>query len=288
MPNYGFQSKQTAIKLKNMVQAGSANARSIPDSPFDDQGGIAFVNKTGKEIPPFALLFFLRPGANGTGSADYPAVGAYTYNQAKNDPGWSTFVKDQWMFNGSSPVETDDYGWAQAKDIVVYGFDKSGGGVADGTKFRPSQYYDFRVEQGSGDPEWVAYQTVSATELGATEDDRAIKLVVPYGGGGGTNTTIAAAKATETQGLYEITRVDEANPAGASIGDIVRVSLAFNYPVPVNAKAFIMHWGSGINIGSTGGGLGGGNTIAEWTVISHQVLECENPDSGTGPGPVPG
>jgi len=280
MPVYGFNDRETAIKLKKMVAAGSVTSASIAPNGFDEQGGFAFQNKTGKTIPPFGLVFLKRFSYQGQGTADYPAVAAYCYSQVKDESGFNLWIKDAWAFNNSMPVEPNEYGWAQSKDTFVIGFDKASGGIDAGTQFSAHHTNDFEILQfGQEDgPKWKGYQTLSAVEMGATENERLIQLFVPYGGESREVDLVRAVRISESQ--HQITET------GPYFDEVVRALNTGNYPSAIGAKAFLINPGVPVTISS--GGLGGGTTTINWWILEEQYLEAENPNpdggGGTGPG----
>lgn len=278
MPVYGFNDRETAIKLKKMVAAGSVTSASIAPNGFDEQGGFAFQNKTGKTIPPFGLVYIDRYPNQAQGTADYPAVAAYSYSQAKDRDGFDLWIRDAWAFNNSMPVEPNEYGWAQSRDSFVIGFDKAGGGIDPGTKFSVDPSNDFRIKAFTitENIEWVAYQTLSGSELGATENERLIQLFVPYGRESREVDLVRAVRISETQ--HRITET------GPYFDEVVTALNTGNYPSAIGAKAFLINPGVPVTISS--GGLGGGTTTINWWILEEQYLEAENPnpDGGTGPG----
>ena len=281
MPVYGFKDRETATKLKKMVAAGSVTSASIAPNGFDEQGGFAFKNATGKTIPAFGLVFLDRLPNVGAGTTDYPSTVAYSYSQVKDRDGFETWIKDAWAFNNSMPVEPDQYGWAQARDTYVIGFDKSTAGFAAGSKFSPDTTNDFRLKRGTTADlvEFTGYQTLSAVELGASENERLIQLFVPYGRESREVDLVQAVRLESNQ--HRITT------AGKYFDDIVTAFGTGNYPSATGAKAFLLNPGVPLTISSGGGGLGGGQTTYHWWIIEEQYLEAENPNPGGGGGTGP-
>jgi len=276
MPVYGFKDRETATKLKKMVAAGSVTSASIAPNGFDEQGGFAFQNKTGKTIPAFGLVFLDRLPTVGVGTADYPSSVAYSYSQVKDRSGFQAWIKDQWAFNNSMPVEPDQYGWAQARDTYVIGFDISTAGFSSGSKFSPDTTNDFRLKRGTTADliEFTGYQRLPGVEMGVSEGERLIQLFVPYGGQSREVYLVQAVRLESNQ--HQITT------AGIYKDDIVTALNVGNYPSATGAKAFLLNPGVPFTISS--GGFGGGQTIINWWIIEEQYLEAENPNPGGGGG----
>jgi len=280
MTVYGFNDRETAIKLKKMVEAGSVTSASIAPNGFDEQGGFAFQNNTGKTIPPFGLVFVKRFNYQGQGTADYPAVAAFSYSQVKDHDDFDSWVKDAWAFNNSMPVEPNQYGWAQSKDTFVIGFDKASGLIDAGTQFSAHHTNDFEILQFGKEegPKWKGYQRLPAAEMGATENERLIQLFVPYGRESREVDLVRAVRISETQ--------HRINEPGPYFDEVVIALNAGNYPSAIGAKAFLIN--PGVPVAVPGGGFGGGTTIRNWWILEEQYLEAENPNSGGGGGTGPG
>ncbi len=119
MTVYGFNDRETAVKLKKMVAAGSVMGAAIGENVFDESGGFAFINKTEKQIPPFAILFGGEFEQNEGKTKDYVGRSAYAWSQVKNeDDEENKAKKENWFFNNSMPVDPDEWGWSQAKGDV--------------------------------------------------------------------------------------------------------------------------------------------------------------------------
>jgi len=175
MTVYGFNDRETAIKLKNMVEAGSVMGAAIGDNVFDESGGFAFLNKTEKTIPPFAILFGGEFESNEGKAKDYVGRRAYAWSQVRNDENETR--KENWFFNNSMPVEPDEWGWSQAKGDVQFGFTKNDSSIENGDSVFVDNENDFRLFIESGDggespPGWnaKAQGKVSGEDYGTDND----------------------------------------------------------------------------------------------------------------------
>lgn len=278
MTVYGFNDRETAIKLKNMVEAGSVMGAAIGDNVFDESGGFAFLNKTRKTIPPFGLLFNGEFQQNEGNSKDYVGRVAYAWSQVKYD--LKDDKKGNWFFNNSMPVEPDEWGWSQAKGDIQYGFTKSSSEIEQNQSVFVDDENDFRLFIGEAEsaqaetpPGWdvKAQGKVNGEDYGTDSDvflvpvnEIKASLVLAYG-----RTT--SYEFDSTVG-YSVVNVEIEWSSGPDAGQTVTASAGVGYPL--TPGSFVTLIKSPIPIPR----IDIPDLYDRWAVINYGLTELPFPD----------
>lgn len=281
MTVYGFNDRETAIKLKNMVEAGSVMGAAIGSNVFDESGGFAFINKTEKPIPPFAILFGGEFEPNEGKTKDYVGRRAYAWSQVKNDDNETR--KQNWFFNNSMPVEPDEWGWSQAKGDIQFGFTKNDSPIENGDSVLVDDYNDFRLFTDSGyggesPPGWnaKAQGKVSGEDYGTDSDVFLVPIteiknsvVIAYG-------KVRDFMYDTSRGFSLVAVNCEWSSTGESEGDQIYAFSGVGYPISAGTYVTLLKSPVGIPR------FNQPDILDDWTVLNYGLTELPFPGGTSG------
>lgn len=211
MGPYGFNDKNTAIKLRDMVRTTVQEELGRP-SFLPSLSGLSFINKTGQIIPPYGVVY-IQAGSAFLGTRGQPiTVWAITRSQVSTDG--EEFAP---IVNGPQEVAVDGRGHSQETEwqLIRYSGASQPAGIYSPSTSSPMELV---YQNGQSGAKWRLIGPVAvAADIGLFQR-------VDLSGGGGVSVVVGNTVEeydSSTQGAIEVT-VTDANDA-ALIGTVIDV-----------------------------------------------------------------